>query len=132
MSVIMAGQRKPQPVLDRKSRPGTAGPYLAAGACRAAISWSQVTARRDFRLAPVVMTGVRLAAQACGLDENPAVAGCPVKSTGRLVAYRRERLADDLLVGERSVHPGGVEEGDAPAGGVADGAMPSARVGTGR
>jgi hypothetical protein len=62
----------------------------------------------------------------CSLARTFPVSGPSVSLTGR------ERLADDLLVGERSVHPGDVEEGDAPAGGVADGAMPSARVGTGR
>ena len=37
-----------------------------------------------------------------------------------LVAYRCERRTDDLLVGERAVHLGGIEKGDAPVHGRAD------------
>ena len=37
-----------------------------------------------------------------------------------LVAERRERLADQFLVGERAVDLGGVEEGDAALDGRAD------------
>ena len=68
------------------------------------------------------------------LDGRPDVLGAAVQAGGaaavegepelggdhHLVADRRQGLADELLVGERAVHLGGVEEGDAEVDGGAD------------
>ena len=63
---------------------------------------------------------VRRAAGQAGLLAVVVEREAELRGDDDLGAYRRERLTDDLLVGERAVHLSGVEEGDAPVDGGTD------------
>src|SRR5271165_2674314 len=74
------------------------------------------SSQRSFHRGP----DVRRAAGQASLPAVVVEREAELRGDDDLVAYWRERLADDLLVGERAVHLSGVEEGDAPVDGGAD------------
>ena len=78
-----------------------------------------VPSRRNEPSAPRRMCSGRLSSSPVCLP-SPSNVEAELRGDDDLVADRRERLTDDLLVDERAVHLGGVEEGDAAVDGGAD------------